>query len=53
MGTVVTGTAALAVVTHTDLLRVAASAFFVALVAAWLMVAARTARGAWSGQLLR
>lgn len=53
VGTVVTGTAALAVATHSELLRVGASAFFIALLAAWLIVAARTARGAWTGLLLR
>ncbi len=53
VGTVVTGTAALAVVTQSPLLRGAATAFFVGLLVAWLTVAARTTRGVWSGRLLR
>ncbi len=53
VGTVVTGTAALAVATGSDLFRVAASVFFAGLLVAWLVVGVRTARGVRSGLLLR
>jgi C4-dicarboxylate transporter/malic acid transport protein len=53
VGTVVTGTSALAITTGTDLFRVAAAVFFIGLLAAWITVAARTAYGTWTGELLR
>jgi tellurite resistance protein TehA-like permease len=53
IGTVVTGTSDLAVSSGTDLFRVAAAVFFLGLLAMWLMVAVRTARGMWTGALLR
>lgn len=52
VGTVVTGTSALAVTTGAVVLQVAAGVLFVGLVAAWTVVATRTAAGAWSGRLL-
>ncbi len=51
VGTYVTGTTALAVHTGADLFRVAAAGLYVGLVAAWLLVAARTAHGALRGRL--
>ena len=51
VGTVVTGTAGLAVATGSDLFRVGASVFLAGLLAAWVIVAVRTFRGAWSGRL--
>ena len=51
VGTCVTGTTALAVHTGADLFRVAAAVFYAGLVAAWLLVAARTAQGAVRGRL--
>jgi C4-dicarboxylate transporter/malic acid transport protein len=53
VGTVVTGTSALAITTGTDLFRVAAAVFFIGLLAAWITVAARTTYGTWTGELLR
>jgi len=52
VGTCVTGTTALALATGSAALRVAAAAGYAALVVAWLVVAARTARGAGRGWLL-
>jgi C4-dicarboxylate transporter/malic acid transport protein len=53
VGTVVTGTSDLALASGSDLFRGAAVLFFAGLVAAWLVVAVRTAVGTWSGRLLR
>jgi C4-dicarboxylate transporter/malic acid transport protein len=53
VGTVVTGTSDLALVSGSDLFRAAAVLFFTGLVVAWLAVAVRTAAGTWSGRLLR
>ena len=52
VGTCVTGTSALALHTGADLFRAAAVVFYAGLVAAWIVVAARTALGSVSGQLL-
>jgi C4-dicarboxylate transporter/malic acid transport protein len=52
VGTVVTGTSGLAAATADDVLKAGAVALFAGLVAAWLTVALRTARGVWSGHLL-
>lgn len=52
VGTVVTGTSGLAA-TGLHLFSVLAVVFYTALVAAWLVVAARTARGLYCGRLLR
>jgi C4-dicarboxylate transporter/malic acid transport protein len=51
VGTCVTGTIGLALATGSSMLRVAAVVFFVALVAAWVLVASRTARGVVRGHL--
>lgn len=51
VGTCVTGTTALAGHSGSVLLRAAAGVFYLALVGAWALVAARTARGAYSGRL--
>ena len=51
VGTVVTGTISLADRTGSDVLRGASLALFLLLLAAWLLVAARTAAGAASGRL--
>jgi tellurite resistance protein TehA-like permease len=51
VGTCVTGTTALAAHTGSDMFRVAAAVLFGALVAAWLIVAARTVRGSARGWL--
>ena len=51
IGTMVEGTSGLALHTGSDLFRVAAVAFYVALVAAWVTVAARTANGSFRGKL--
>ncbi len=51
VGTCVTGTIALAARSGADVLRVASVALFVLLVAAWLVVAARTVAGSASGRL--
>ena len=53
VGTVVTGTSALAVHSGATVFSAAAVVFFVGLVGAWATVAVRTARGAWTGALLR
>jgi C4-dicarboxylate transporter/malic acid transport protein len=52
VGTVVTGTSELALHTKLSALDVAAVALYVLLLAAWFVVATRTARGALSGHLL-
>lgn len=51
VGTVVTGTSALALHTGSDVLAGLAVLFYLGLVAAWVTVAVRTARGAISGAL--
>ncbi|MGI5241685.1 TDT family transporter [Dactylosporangium sp. CA-139066] len=51
VGTVVTGTSALALHTGADLFRVAAALFYAGLLAAWAVVAVRTARGVIRGEL--
>ncbi len=53
VGTVVTGTSGLAAATGLHLFVVVAVLLYVALVAAWLVVAARTAHGVYRGRLLR
>lgn len=53
LGTVVTGTSALAATTGSRALTVLAVALYVALVVAWTTVAARTAHGLHRGDLLR
>jgi C4-dicarboxylate transporter/malic acid transport protein len=53
VGTVVTGTSDLAAASGSDLFRAAAVLFFIGLVAAWSVVAVRTAAGIRSGRLLR
>jgi C4-dicarboxylate transporter/malic acid transport protein len=53
VGTVVTGTSGLAAATGLHLFVVLAVVFYTALVAAWLVVAVRTARGVYRGRLLR
>ncbi|MBA8795939.1 C4-dicarboxylate transporter/malic acid transport protein [Friedmanniella endophytica] len=53
VGTVVTGTSGLAAATGLPLFAGAAVAIYVALVAAWLVVAVRTVRGVFDGRLLR
>lgn len=52
VGTCVTGTISLAARSHADALRGAAVLLFLLLVAAWLVVAVRTAIGSASGRLL-
>jgi C4-dicarboxylate transporter/malic acid transport protein len=51
VGTCVTGTSELALHTGSDLFRVAAVLFYLGLVAAWITVALRTARGSLRGTL--
>ncbi|WP_019856238.1 TDT family transporter [Actinopolyspora mortivallis] len=51
LGTVVTGTSALATRTHSVLFVVAAVVLYLGLVLAWTTVAARTARGSYRGGL--
>jgi C4-dicarboxylate transporter/malic acid transport protein len=51
VGTCVTGTIALATRTDLDLFRYAAAGLFVLLLAAWLIVAVRTAHGSLRGRL--
>ena len=51
VGTCVTGTAGLAVHTGSDLFRYAATLFYAGLVAAWIVVAARTAHDSIRGRL--
>ena len=53
VGTCVTGTISLAVRSHADVLRAGSVVLFALLLAAWLVVAARTARGAASGRLFK
>ena len=53
VGTVVTGTSALAAATGATVLAVGAALLYAGLVAAWLVVATRTARGVLRGGLLR
>ncbi|MFC7486891.1 TDT family transporter [Knoellia sp. CPCC 206453] len=53
VGTVVTGTSGLAAATGATFLVVTALALYAGLVLAWATVAFRTARGAWTGRLLR
>jgi C4-dicarboxylate transporter/malic acid transport protein len=53
VGTVVTGTSALAVATGADVLIVVAGGLYLFLVVAWLAVASRTARGVYRGSLLQ
>jgi len=52
VGTMVTGTTALAAHSGLTCLTVAAVVLFLALLAAWAVVAVRTARGVWTGALL-
>jgi tellurite resistance protein TehA-like permease len=52
VGTTVTGTIALADRSGSSVLRVASVVLYALLIAAWLVVAARTARGSISGRLL-
>jgi C4-dicarboxylate transporter/malic acid transport protein len=51
VGTCVTGTIGLALATGSSMLRIAALVFFAVLVAAWVLVAIRTARGVARGSL--
>jgi tellurite resistance protein TehA-like permease len=51
VGTCVLGTSELALDTGSDLFHVAAVIFYLALVAAWITVALRTARGSARGTL--
>ncbi|WP_280722734.1 TDT family transporter [Kitasatospora sp. MAA4] len=51
VGTMVMGTSGIALHTGAQLFRVAAAVFYAALVLAWLLVAARTARGSLRGRL--
>lgn len=53
VGTLVTGTSALASVTHARVLEVVAGLLYVALLAAWAIVATRTVHGVRRGDLLR
>ena len=53
VGTCVTGTIALAARSQADVLRVASVVLFALLLAAWLIVAARTVAGAASGRLFK
>jgi C4-dicarboxylate transporter/malic acid transport protein len=53
VGTCVTGTIGLAARSHADVLRAGSVVLFALLLAAWLVVAARTARGAASGRLFK
>ncbi|SDS82193.1 C4-dicarboxylate transporter/malic acid transport protein [Nocardioides scoriae] len=53
VGTVVTGTSALAAATGATALAGLATLLYAALVGAWVVVGARTARGAYRGGLLR
>lgn len=53
VGTVVTGTSGLAAATGLDLFAVPAVIFYLGLVVGWATVLVRTARGVWSGRLLR
>ncbi len=53
VGTVVTGTSGLALLTGNHVLQVASGVLFVVLVGAWAVVATLTVRGVHSGRLLR
>jgi C4-dicarboxylate transporter/malic acid transport protein len=53
VGTLVTGTTALALHSGSAVFRWAAAGLYLALVAAWAVVSVRTAAGAWRGSLLR
>ena len=53
LGTCVTGTIALAARSGADVLRAASVALFALLVAAWLLVAARTVAGSATGRLFK
>ncbi|SDD43797.1 C4-dicarboxylate transporter/malic acid transport protein [Nocardioides lianchengensis] len=53
VGTVVTGTSGLAAATGAHLFTAAAVVFYVGLLAAWAVVAVRTAHGVYRGHLLR
>jgi tellurite resistance protein TehA-like permease len=53
VGTVVTGTIALATRSQADVLRVASVVLFALLMAAWLVVAARTVAGSATGRLFK
>jgi C4-dicarboxylate transporter/malic acid transport protein len=53
LGTCVTGTIALAARSHAEVLRGASVLLYALLLAAWLLVAVRTARGSVSGRLFR
>jgi len=53
VGTVVTGTSALATATGAHAFSAAAVIFYAGLLLAWAVVATRTARAAWLGELLR
>jgi tellurite resistance protein TehA-like permease len=51
LGTCVTGTIALAVRSHAEVLRGASAVLYALLLTLWLVVAARTARGSFTGRL--
>jgi C4-dicarboxylate transporter/malic acid transport protein len=53
LGTVVTGTSALAARVHSGLFTAGAMALYVLLVLAWITVAAHTVRGSYTGALFR
>ena len=53
VGTCVTGTIALAAPSQADVLRAASVVLFALLLAAWLVVAARTVAGCASGRLFK
>ena len=53
VGTLVTGTAGLALHTGAGVFRWAAAGLYLVLVAAWVVVSVRTAAGTWRGTLLR
>jgi tellurite resistance protein TehA-like permease len=53
VGTCVTGTISLAARSHADVLQAASVVLFALLLVAWLVVAARTARGVASGRLFK
>jgi tellurite resistance protein TehA-like permease len=53
VGTVVTGTIALAARSQADALRVASVVLYALLLGAWLVVAARTAAGSATGRLFK
>jgi C4-dicarboxylate transporter/malic acid transport protein len=53
VGTCVTGASALGIAANASSIKWLAAALFVALVAAWVIVATNTLRGSWSGHLFR